>query len=176
MNAAVGLAGRSAEIVDDTRPSVQDLFATHVVFVWRALRRFGVRQEDLEDQTQEVFMVAHRRFASWDGEFARAWLYAIARRCASGYRRRDHRRHELSVGEPPEPTSASDPGARMDLHRLDQVLQTIDEAKRTVFILFEIEEVPMREVAEIVGCPVQTAYGRLHAARQELARALSEEA
>jgi len=40
-----------------------------------------------------------------------------------------------------------------------------------VFVLFELEEVAMAEVAEIVGCPLQTAYSRLHAARAEVATA-----
>lgn len=65
--------------------------------------------------------------------------------------------------------------ARMELDRLDRLLSKLDEDKRAVFILFEIEDMSMQEVAQAVGCPVQTAYARLYAARRHLAEKLSEE-
>jgi RNA polymerase sigma-70 factor (ECF subfamily) len=144
--------------------------------VWRSLQHLGVAEADLEDQTQEVFLVAYRRYSIWDGEHPRGWLFAIARRCASAYRRRSHRRHELAFHEVPESAPAEvDPPGSIDLGRFDAALQALDEEKRAVFTLFEIEELPMREVARILQCPLQTAYARLYAARRELARALSEE-
>jgi len=159
-----------------SRPDVEELFSAHVDYVWRSLQHLGVAEADLEDQTQEVFIVAYRRYPTWDGEHARGWLFAIARRCASAYRRRSHRRHELTVHEVPERAPAEiDPPERLDLGRFDAALEALDEDKRAVFTLFEIEELPMREVARIVQCPLQTAYARLYAARRELAHALSEE-
>lgn len=174
MNAAVGFAHEPRETVA-ARPDIQDLFTTQVAFVWRSLRHFGVREADLEDQTQEVFVIAHRRYATWDGEHPRAWLYAIARRCSAAYRRRAHRRHELPVDVIPDSPSSSDPAAGLELDRLDRALAAVDEDKRTVFVLFEIEEMSMRDVAQTVGCPVQTAYARLYAARRELASLLEDE-
>ncbi|MBX3201984.1 MAG: RNA polymerase sigma factor [Labilithrix sp.] len=150
------------------------LFHDYVDFVWRSLRHFGVAEADLEDQTQEVFLVAHRHFANVSVEHPRAWLYAIARRAASGYRRRSYRRHERAVENVPESSHSRDPAAGVELDRLASVLDTLDEDKRTVFLLHDVEEMPMREVAEAVGCPLSTAYARLHAARRELAKAIQE--
>ena len=69
--------------------------------------------------------------------------------------------------------------AREALVRLDGILTGLDEDKRAVFVLYEIEQLAMAEVAEAVGCPLQTAYSRLHAARAEVtaaaARLLSAE-
>jgi RNA polymerase sigma-70 factor, ECF subfamily len=48
------------------------------------------------------------------------------------------------------------------------VLDTLDDDKRATFVLFEIEQVPMKEIAAAMGCPLQTAYARLHAARQHV--------
>lgn len=158
-----------------SRPSLEQLFAAHAVFVWRCLCQLGVPEADLEDQLQEVFLVAYRRYATWDGERGRAWLYAIARRCAASFLRRSHRRHELPVDEVPESGTEIDPSSRLDIERLDKALATLDDDKRAVFVLFEIEEMPMRDVAHAVGCPVQTAYARLYAARRELACVLFEE-
>ena len=55
---------------------------------------------------------------------------------------------------------------RQVLRRLWAALDDIDPAQRAVFVLYEIEELTMAEVAEAVGCPLQTAYSRLHAARK----------
>jgi RNA polymerase sigma-70 factor (ECF subfamily) len=153
--------------------TLDDLFTTNAAFVWRNLRRLGVDDGDLEDQTQEVFLVAHRRRESWDGRNPRAWLYAIVRRCAAAYRRRGHRRRELSVEIVPE--SAGDEFAlRIEMDRIGHLIDALEEDKRAVFILYEIDEMPMREVAKAVGCSLKTAYARLYAARRELLKALEE--
>ena len=152
------------------------LFQSYLDFVWRSLRHFGVAERDLEDQTQEVFLVAHRHFADVAVQHPRAWLHAIARRCAAGYRRRSHRRHERTVDAVPEgshdPAAAVEAGVEVD--RLSAVLASLDEDKRTVFLLHDVEEMPMREVAEAVGCRLSTAYARLYAARRELAKAIKD--
>jgi RNA polymerase sigma-70 factor, ECF subfamily len=154
--------------------TIEALFSDYVGFVWRSLRQLGVAEADLEDQTQEVFIVVHRQLAQYDVQHPRAWLYGIARRCASGYRRRSHRRHECPVDTLPESSDTTDPSARAELDLLSRVLASLDEQQQEVFVLYEFEEMSMREVAEALQCPLQTAYTRLHAARRELARALEE--
>ena len=164
-------------VSEDAAPSrvtIDELFSTYVDFVLRILRHFGVAGSDLDAQAQEVFIVANRRLPDWDGHQPRAWLYAIARRCASTYRRRSHRRHEETVESVPESLDTRDPAARMEMDHLNRVLDALDEDKRDVFVLYEIEEMSMREVAESVQCPLQTAYTRLYAARRDIARALEE--
>lgn len=152
--------------------TVRELFAAHSGFVWRTLRHFGVAAADLEDQSQEVFLVAHRRLPEWDGQNARAWLAAIARRCASGYRRTRHRRPEEPVDAVPEGADTRDPAARAELDLLNRVLSSLDEEKRATFFLYEVEGMSMRDVAEVLQCPIKTAYKRLYAARRELTRVL----
>jgi RNA polymerase sigma-70 factor, ECF subfamily len=174
VTAALGLA-KAPPLVAVSRPGLEEFFLAHADYVWRSLLHLGVREADLQDQMHEVFLVAYRRYATWDGEHSRGWLFAIARRCASAYRRRGHRRHEFSVYPLPETGIEADPAARIDAERLDRALAALDEDKRTVFVLYEIEEMTMRDVAETVGCQVATAYARLYAARRELAHLLSEE-
>ena len=65
------------------------------------------------------------------------------------------------------------PVTRRAAHALDRLLAEMDDDRRRVFVLYELEQLPMREIAEILECPVQTAYGRLHSARREL-RAAAE--
>jgi len=166
---------KESPVVAVSRPGLEEFFLAHADYVWRSLLHLGVREADLRDQMHEVFLVAYRRYATWDGEHSRGWLFAIARRCASTYRRRGHHRHELAVDPMPEIGIEADPAVRLDAERLDRALASLDEDKRTVFVLYEIEEMTMREVAEAVGCQPAAAYARLYAARRELARLLSEE-
>jgi RNA polymerase sigma-70 factor (ECF subfamily) len=91
---------------------------------------------------------------------------------ASNYRRRAYVRRERSVSEPPEQVQAADQDEAFERSQgwpaLRRLLDTLDAEKREVFVLYELEELSMREVAEACGCPLQTAYSRLHAARRVL--------
>jgi RNA polymerase sigma-70 factor (ECF subfamily) len=163
--------------------SVAEVYAANARYVWTSLRRLGVPPADLEDVCQEVFVVVHRKFAGFDGRSqVRTWLYGIALRCASSYRRSRARREVLSAELDAESVDAAqlESVEKKDARALlDDVLDTLDDDKRAVFVLYELEELPMSEVAEAVGCPLQTAYSRLHAARQkvkhEIARVAARE-
>lgn len=151
----------------------RDIFSEHAPHVWRALRRLGVREADVPDVAQEVFVVVHRKLPEFEGRSTlKTWIYGICVRTASDYRRRAHVRRE-------EPTDRADEGRRSapqlaDLERqearalLDAALDALDEDKRAVFVLYEIEELDMPHVAEALGCPQKTAYSRLYAARKQV--------
>ena len=99
-------------------------------------------------------------------------------RAASDYRRRVRRRREEVTDAVPE--QVIDPQAERaimmrDAQRtLDRVLDALDEDKRAVFVLYEIEQLTMADVAAAVGCPLQTAYSRLHAARARVEMGIRE--
>jgi RNA polymerase sigma-70 factor (ECF subfamily) len=154
-------------------PPLHELFRAHAPFVFRVLRRLGVAEAEVEDVCQEVFMVVHRGLPRFEGRSSlRTWIYAIALRRASNHKSRAFRRYEHTTDAPPERCTAADPAQALERSRtralLDELLGQLAEDKRQVFVLYELEELSMREVAEIVGCPLQTAYGRLYAARREL--------
>ena len=160
-------------------PPFAAIFREHAPFAWRVLRRLGVRESDVEDAAQEVFLVVHRRLRDFEGRSSlRTWIYGICVRVASDHRRRAHVRREQPTDRPPERAgSAPQPReleARQARALLDAALSRLDDDKRAVLVLFEIEEVAMKDVAEAVGCPLQTAYSRLYAARRELREALGE--
>lgn len=152
-------------------PAFDDVFSTYAPLVWRAVRRLGPREADAEDLAQEVFLVVHRRLPEFEGRSKLStWIYGICVRVASDHRRRAHVRRELPTAELPDagaPASQLDTVARAEARaRLDALLDRLDEDKRAVFVLYELEELPMAEVAAAVGAPLQTAYARLHAARR----------
>lgn len=153
-----------------------DVYAKNAAFVWRSMRRLGVRPGDIEDTCQEVFLVVHTKLGDFRGGSIRAWIFAVAARIASDYRRRAFVRREFTDEDVPEvPVPEAQTGAierAQALALLDSILQSLDEDKRAVFMLFELEQMPMQEVAAAVGCPLQTAYTRLHAARAHVSLAI----
>lgn len=165
----------------DHRSEFRQIFDEHAAFLWRTLRHLGVRERDLEDVCQDVFLVAHRRLDSFRGESSlRTWLYGIAVRLASEHRRRAHVRREVPTSDPPGLEHAyheQNPVEHSELRvLLNGILDQLDEEKRTVFVLYEIEDLDMKDVAKVVGCPLQTAYSRLHAARRVVANAVRDRA
>jgi RNA polymerase sigma-70 factor (ECF subfamily) len=156
---------------------VEGLFRDYGAFAWRVLRRLGVAERDVEDVCQEVFVTVHRRLPSFEGRSsAQTWLYGICVRTAADYRKRAIHRREVPVKEPYEgaidANQESDTALREARATLDRILDALDDDKRAVFVLFEIEELPMTEVAIAVGCALQTAYSRLHAARRDVKAAM----
>lgn len=151
----------------------REIYSENAAFVWRVLRRLGVPAADAEDVTQEVFVVVHKKLEAFAGRSSlRTWLYGIAHRSASEYRRRAHVRSEVPTEAPEAGGEEASQPESLDRKRareqLDAILRALDDDKRAVFVFYEIEEVPMNEVAEIVGCPLQTAYSRLRAAREHV--------
>jgi RNA polymerase sigma-70 factor, ECF subfamily len=159
----------------DSALDVTAIFKAHHAFVWRILRHLGVAAADHEDVLQEVFVVVHRRLADYrEQDKMRAWLYAICTRVVRDQRRRIARRHEDLREAPEFSHEASQAGSVADKQALSlaqRMLDTLPDKQRAVFLLYEIEQLSMPEVALALECPLPTAYARLRKARE---RVLSE--
>jgi len=164
----------------DRAVAFRALYDDHVDFVWRNLRRMGISAAEVDDRTQEVFVVAHRR---WDtfadlGHGPRAWLFQIVLRVVSEARRHRRRHPEdadggLAGSRRSEPPAQLEEMARREaLEQLDRALATLDVGRRAVIVLHEIEEMTAPEIAKAMGLPLNTVYSRLRVARDELDRAL----
>lgn len=152
-------------------PPFATIFREHAPLVWRALRRLGVRESDVEDLSQEVFVVVHRKLPDFQGRSALStWIYGICVRVASDHRRRAHVRREEPTDDLPDERHSAPQIKELEREQaralLDRALDTLDEDKRAVFVLYEIEELDMPQVAKVVEAPLQTAYSRLYAARK----------
>lgn len=154
----------------------EEIYRAHYDFVWRTLRRMGVGERDVMDAAQKVFIVAHRRLHTFDGRSAlKTWLCGIALRVASDYRRSAVARHEVLVAEtPPETSSEADQHRRLETQErlafLDTVLAELPVEQRTVFVLFELEEVSGEAIAELLAVPEGTVRSRLRLARRAFSR------
>ena len=172
--ASVEETGRAAAPVD-----LRELFSMHAPYVWNTLRRLGAPRPDLEDLTHEVFLHVQRHLGEYDpARPVKPWLFGFAFRIASAHRRRAHRRREvLDHGQTEEAVDpASRPDERLaaaeDRRLVLEALDAIDLDRRAVFVLYEIDGVPMNEIARALGIPVNTAYSRLRVARSEFAAAV----
>ncbi|MFZ5892648.1 MAG: RNA polymerase sigma factor [Myxococcota bacterium] len=161
-------------------PELAEIYEAHFDFVWRSLRRLGVPEAQLEDAVHDVFLVAHRRLAEFEGKSSlKTWLFAIAMRVAQNLRRSLARRS----GEFSEDDVASDaeaaPDAQAERSRAVElgvrVLNELDADKRVVFILAELEQLPASEIADALGIPLFTVYSRLRAARRAFDAGIARE-
>jgi RNA polymerase sigma-70 factor (ECF subfamily) len=153
---------------------LRTLFLDHYGSIWRLLRRLGVRESELDDAAQEVFWVAARRLSDIRPGCGHTFLYGVALRVASGMRRSSVRssRALTSLDEVSAPTCPRpDPEQRLENRQarevLDHVLDQMSPALRSVFVLFELEDVPIKDIAEIHEIPVGTVSSRLRRARAE---------
>jgi RNA polymerase sigma-70 factor (ECF subfamily) len=166
------------------KPAPLDVCALHhqyADFVFLTLQRLGIRDADLEDLCQEVFVVVHRRLSSYDGSCkVSTWLFGICSKVASTHRRRAHVRREdlvedfqegpnVASGMSPEEAAAHAQARR----QLEDILDTIDDEKRAIFVMFEVEDLSCEEIARTLGIPLGTVHSRLYAARKSFEAAVS---
>jgi RNA polymerase sigma-70 factor (ECF subfamily) len=156
-------------------PSFRSVYDDYFDFVWTCTRRLGVPVDAVDDVVQEVFVVVHARLETVERPASlRSWLYGVVRRTASTYHRA---RHVRSAHESPTPfddnmspmqPSPLDLAVLSDEVRLLwRLLGEVDPVKREVLVLAELEEMTAPEIADAIGIPLNTAYSRLRAARQE---------
>jgi RNA polymerase sigma-70 factor (ECF subfamily) len=148
------------------------LYRAQVGFVWRSLRRFGVPDAGLDDATQDVFMIVHRRFGVWEqGGSVRAWLYGVARRVASSHRRTDDR-HQRKLAALPQQGAHEGLedrlGARQQLEQIAAQIEALEPKRQQVYVLIELEGLSAPEAADAIGCKLNTVYSRLRRARADL--------
>ncbi len=155
------------------------LFDAELAYVCRSLRRLGIREAELDDVAQEVFVHVHRRFEEYDASRpVRPWLFSFALRVAANQRRLA--RHRREVGQDDVDVHASDAASpeqdalRAESRRL--VLEALDGVeldRRAVLIMHELDGVAAPGIAEALGIPLNTVYSRLRTAREEFRAAVS---
>ena len=170
------LVGRTKTPQYAAPPGLPEIYAQHADFVFRNLRRLGVHDSLIDDAVQDVFLVVHRRLADFEARAqVTTWLFGIVLRVAQSYRRSAMRRRArlsdapsaeveqipVTAVESPVETLERREASAM-LHRL---LEELDDDKRAMLVCVELEQLTVPEAAESLGLNLNTAYGRLRAAR-----------
>ena len=161
----------------------RQLYDSHFSFVWRNLRRLGVPDAIIEDAAQDVFLVVHRRWDSFDARWSsvETWLFGILMRVARNHRRSLRRRAWAipSTGDiidvvPSPAAGPADLVARREAGALlDRLLDSLDEEKRAIIVLVDVEQMSVPQAAESLEVNLNTAYWRLRTARTQLRKSLA---
>ena len=144
----------------------------HFDFVWRQLRRLGLSDDRADDAAQQVFVVASSKLHMIQEGSERSFLFGTAMRVASDIRRSAVVRREVACADPAADLEAGPwPDELVDQRRarvmLDAILEAMDLDLRSVFVLFEIEEMTTAEIATLLAVPPGTVASRLRRAREE---------
>lgn len=151
------------------------LVEEHYRFVWRLLRWLGVPESELDDRAQEVFLIAARRLSDIDSGRERGFLAGVVTRKAAAARRAMRARPNAVALDDIDP-AANDPlpDAQLETREahvlLCEVLDSMAEDLRTVFSLFELEEVEIPEIARMLSIPIGTVGSRLRRARADFSQ------
>jgi RNA polymerase sigma-70 factor (ECF subfamily) len=153
------------------------LYDKHFPVVYRLALRMGAAPREAQDICQEVFLRVYRKLGSFRGEAALGtWIFRIAMNEVSRVRREGAVRRALGalIGREPDPEPArapDEPLYRAEAFReLQAVLARMKPKQRSVFVLYELEELSTEEIAQVLGCPVETIKSRLRHARADFER------
>jgi RNA polymerase sigma-70 factor, ECF subfamily len=164
------------------KSSFEDVYETHVEFVFRNAQRLGVADGALDDVVQQVFLVVHRRLAEVAGDAPiKAWVFGILAHVVRDYRRALRRKSPHSALPSIDPATLAEPAGRGPFDALARsealevvasLLQELSDEKREIFVLSELEQLTAQEISELIGVNASTVYSRLRAARQDFERAV----
>ncbi len=157
-------------------PAFRTLFESEYGYVRGAVTRMGIRPADVPDVVHDVFVIVHRKLGELDtARPVRPWLFGIAFRVAVGVKRKMGYRSEQPDGgesavfapsQAPSPEDAMSDNQRREM--LAGAMDLLDDEKRAVFVLHDLDGNSMPIVAESLDIPLNTAYSRLRLAREVL--------
>ena len=172
LSALVGVGLPSTRLQEPEQYRVRALFELHHKMVWRLARRHGCTQQEADDVTQEVFVVAMHRLVDIDAGKEKSFLAGVTvRTVRSVCRKRRWAGHQSLRGDELDPGSLAQESAA-SLAELDRMLMSLPQAQREVFVLHEIEGLSMAEIAEGLDWRPGTVASRLRRARRALQRQL----
>jgi len=158
------------------------MYAEHVAMVWSGLRRLGVPESSIEDAVQDVFLVAHRRLADFEGRSSiKTWLYGIVLRVAKDYRRSQFRHAQrveglaemLSVSTDSAQTPVREAERREANRALHAILDELDEDHSEVLVMVELEDFSVKDAAAVLNLHIRACQRRLRAAHEEFEKKLA---
>lgn len=161
----------------DRNARMREIVVHHYDFVWRSLRHLGLTPADADDAAQQVLIVVSQKLDLVVAGRERGFLFATAMRIASRWRRSRGRRREVENSEAvleqqvSQGWNAADRAPARAL--LDQILQGMPEDMRIVFMLYEVEQFTMVEIASLLDVPAGTVASRLRRGRAHFREVVS---
>jgi RNA polymerase sigma-70 factor (ECF subfamily) len=176
----LGVGAEARAVGADAR--VREMVVRNLDAVWRTACRLGLSGADPDDLAQEVALLVMRREAAVEPGKERAFMLAAAVRIAANWRRNGRRRGrhraelamalagdlEAEAGAPPSPERELVRARGLLL--LDAALNEMTEPQRVAFVLFELEELSAKEIAEQLDLPEAAVVSRVRRAREQFQR------
>lgn len=173
-----GQAALVAECVTGSAQAWSQLWRVYYPIAGAFLRKMGVREPELEDTCQNVFVQMVRYLPEFRGESdLKTWLYRICLGEAREQRRKSRLRRILQgiLSAQPQRTAGLELSESLARRRVQEALDRLKPHDRSVFVLYEMEGLSGEQIASIEGCPVATVWRRLHYGREAFKRHLTEE-
>lgn len=163
-----------------TPETFEPLVTGNITMVRRIIYRIVLCPDDTEDLVQETFIRAYEKAAAFEGKSKfSTWLCGIGVNLAISFIRKQKRRQSDELPPELEELNPSSPHGELEtsqeLNRIHAGIAKLPEKFRAVIVLGIVEELPPKEVADILGCSQATVYWRLHQARKRLAQILEVE-
>lgn len=164
----------------DRNTRLSEIVREKYSFVWRNLRRLGVPYAEVDDAAQEVFLTVGRRLDEIRSGTETGFLFRTCEFVALRVRRRFARRREVSEEEVVEPADLrADPEQRAvqseARQALQQILDAMPDEYRSVFVLYEMEQLTTAEIATTLDLPEGTVSSRIFRARRFFERAVQRQ-
>lgn len=157
----------------------RDLHRQYYPVLLAFLSKLGVAPEEIDDACQDVFLQVFRQLPGFRSESQlRTWLYRLCASEARGRRRRARLREAVQrvLHVARADSSSGELSENEARRRVQRALSSMSDGERLVFVLYELEGVAGRQIAEIARCPEATVWRRLHYARKTFRRCIEEAA
>ena len=164
------MGGKPASQFPSTAPAptpgtvdFQSLYKQEFGYAWSTLRRLGVRESDLPDLAHDLFIVVFRHLSDYDpSRPVRPWLFGIAFRVVSDYRRSARITRE-ALGDDPEIADRAPPVDEQIAERQARavvmaVLDTLELDRRAVLVMHDIDGHPVPEIAAALASPSSSVW------------------
>ncbi len=135
-------------------------------------------RQDAEDVTQEAFVTAFRKLHAFEERSSFfTWLHRIAYNLAIDFRRKPHTRHrqgQISLDQREDGFASNEIQPAIHAEKQEKstlvhaALAKLDEPRRIVLVLRDIQDLDYEQIAEILDIPLGTVRSRIHRARLEL--------
>lgn len=161
---------------------IEQVFREHGAFVARVIQRLTSDGPHVDDLVQETFIVAFKKRGEFEGRSSvQTWLYAIARNLCFRHLRSDKRfrafekRLVQAADEPAQENPDVGAERRESIARVHRVLQQLPLNQREIAVLYELEGLEGKAIADLVGIPIGTVWTRLTQAREEIEKLMRRE-
>ena len=156
---------------DERQARMRSIVQEHVGFVARVLEKAGVPHAEVDDGIQRTFITVTRRLDDVQLGSEKSFVFQVAINVAAHARRNLARRREVFGDQLDDmihaPTTPEQIAERKEMHKLiGDIVDSMSEPLRSVFMLHQFEAMSMGEIAELLGVPIGTVASRLRRARE----------